>query len=186
MSRTWVAIDFETATRERASACALGIAVIEGGRIVETRDWLMRPPGNRFEWMNTRVHGIDARTVAREPGFGGVWPEIEPYLSGAALLAHNASFDMAVLRASLGALGLDPPRVVGYHCTVAMARTAWPDLSDHRLPTVSRHCGFELNHHDAGSDAHACAAIALGCCDAVGAASLDELATVTGMRLKAL
>lgn len=29
----WVAIDFETATGDRASACALGIAVVSGGEI---------------------------------------------------------------------------------------------------------------------------------------------------------
>lgn len=182
MSHTWVAIDFETASRERASACALGLAVIEGDAIVERRDWLIRPPGNHFEYMNTRIHGIDASIVAREPDFDGVWPEIEPYLSGAVVLAHNASFDMSVLRASLQRYGLSTPVTMGYYCTVTMARRVWPDMSDHKLSSVCRHCGIALNHHEAASDAEACASIALNCLGEVGVPTLDDLADELGLR----
>jgi len=57
-SDTWVAIDFETATASRDSACALGIAVIEDGELAATASWLMRPPGNRYDPRNIAVHGI--------------------------------------------------------------------------------------------------------------------------------
>ena len=182
MSHRWTAIDFETASRERASACALGLAVIEGDRIVERRDWLIQPPGNHFEPMNTRIHGIHADLVAQEPEFDELWAEIEPYLSGAVMLAHNAPFDMGVLRASLARYGLEPPRIAGYHCTVTMARRAWPRLANHQLSTVCRHCGIDLVHHEAASDACACASIALRCLAEAGEPTLDDLAKTLGLR----
>jgi DNA polymerase-3 subunit epsilon len=186
MARTWVAIDFETATRERASACALGLAVVSGDRVVERRSWLIQPPGNIYEYMNIRVHGIDEDMTAREPEFDELWPEIEPYLRDAVLLAHNAPFDMGVLRASLARYELRPPGIRGYHCTVTLSRRVWPQLPNHRLPIVCEHCGIELQHHDASSDAAACAGIALACLSEVGVPTLDDLADELGMRAKLL
>lgn len=182
MPRTWVAIDFETASRERASACALGLAVIDGDRIVERRDWLIQPPGNYFEPINTRIHGIHADLVAQEPEFDEVWAEIEPYLSGSVVLAHNAPFDVGVLRASLQRYDLPAPPVAGYFCTVTMSRRVWPHLADHKLSSVCRHCGIGLVHHEAASDAAACAQIALACLEAKGMPDLDDLAVELGMR----
>lgn len=182
----WVAIDFETASREKASACALGLALIEDGRIVEERSWLIQPPGNVFEWRNTSIHGIHEDMVAQEPEFDGAWGEIEPYLRDAVLLAHNASFDVAVLRASIARYELEPPAALGYHCTVAMARKVWPDLPNHKLDSVCGYCGIELQHHDAASDAAACARIALRCRRTVGEPTLDALAERLGMALRAL
>lgn len=182
MSRRWTAIDFETASRERASACALGLAVIEDGRIVEKCDWLIQPPGNYFEPMNTRIHGISADLVAQTPEFDEVWAEIEPYLRGAGVLAHNASFDMGVLRASLARYELEAPRIAGYHCTVTMSRRVFPQLANHQLHTVSRHCGIALVHHEAASDAAACASIALRCMEETGMPTVEDLADELGLR----
>ncbi|MHB1342457.1 MAG: 3'-5' exonuclease [Coriobacteriia bacterium] len=182
----FVAIDFETATREKASACALGLVVIESGRITEERSWLIQPPGNIFEPRNTWIHGIDEDLVAQEPEFDGLWAEIETYIAGATLLAHNASFDMAVLRASLDRYGLERPSPLAYYCTVAMARRVWPQLPNHKLDCVSGHCGIHLNHHDAASDARACASIAIRCADDLGAASIEALTEQLGLRASQL
>jgi DNA polymerase-3 subunit epsilon len=181
-SRRWVAIDFETASRERASACALGLAVIEGDRVVERRGWLIQPPGNYYEYMNTRIHGIDEDMTAQSPEFDEAWVEIDPYLKGSVLLAHNAPFDMSVLRACLQRYAIAPPRIAGYHCTVTVARRVWPQLADHKLSSVCRHCGIALNHHDATSDANGCAHIALACLTEVGVPNLDDLADELGLR----
>jgi DNA polymerase-3 subunit epsilon len=182
MPHRWTAIDFETASRERASACALGLAVIEGDRVVERRDWLIQPPGNYFEAMNTRIHGIDADSVAQSPEFDEVWPEIEPYLRDAVVLAHNAPFDVGVLRASLARYELPLPSSAGWVCTVTMSRRVWPDLVNHRLSSVCRYCGIELDHHVAASDAAACASIALRCMEETDAPTLDDLARRLKMR----
>jgi len=177
----WVAIDFETATREPTSACALGVALIDGLDVVETASWLIRPPFNEYEFWNTNVHGICAEDTELAPDFDELWWEIGPMLSGRRLLAHNASFDMRVLAALIDTRGLAAPRYE-YACTVSLARKAMPHLPKHTLDTVCDHCGIALVHHDAESDAAACAHVALACAQASGAESITRAIELLGVR----
>lgn len=181
----WVAIDFETATREPTSACALGIAVVRDGRVAERRSWLIHPPFNEYEFWNTKVHGLSAEDTALAPDFREVWFEVQPLLALGPLLAHNAVFDMRVLRA-LGDSHELPMMRYEYACTVAMARRAYPHLRRHTLDAVCDHCGIRLVHHDAGSDAEACANVALECAAACGATSVTEAVERLGVSRKRL
>lgn len=181
----WVAIDFETATREPTSACALGCAVIEGDQVVETASWLIRPPFNEYEFWNTNVHGISAGDTEFAPEFDEVWWEVRQLLDGGRLLAHNAAFDLRVLRALLESRELGTPRYE-YVCTVSMARAALPHLRRHTLDAVCEHCGIALVHHDATSDAHACAQVALSCAEGVGADSLGAALKLLGVKTRRL
>ena len=83
MTRPWVAIDFETANELRSSPCALGLAVVDDGRVIEERSWLIKPPEVRFSWRNTRVHGISAEDVEDAPEFCEIHDELMGYLDGA-------------------------------------------------------------------------------------------------------
>ena len=66
----FVALDFETATHERNSACELGICVVENSEIVETKTWLIKPPSfPYFNPHNINVHGIYPKDVAHAPTF---------------------------------------------------------------------------------------------------------------------
>ena len=151
-------LDFETATERRDSACQLGLVRVEQGRIVERKSWLIKPPENRFTF--TYLHGIDAATVARAPSFVQLWPELAPYVAGRVLAAHNASFDMGVLRATLACYGVQTPHFT-YLDSLLVARRLWPHLPNHKLNTVADYLGLALVHHDAASDAEACAGILL-------------------------
>lgn len=154
----FVAIDFETADFGRDSACALGVVRAEGGRIVECQSFLIRPP--RAEFQFTYIHGITWTRVCHEPTFGELWPRIKPILEGIEFLAaHNASFDRTVLETCLGRAGLKPPELP-FLCTMRLARRTW-GIRPTRLPDVCHHLGLRLNHHDALSDAEACAQIVL-------------------------
>jgi len=176
----WVAIDFETATREPTSACALGVALIDGLDVVETASWLIRPPFNEYEFWNTNVHGLSAEDTEFAPEFDELWWEIGPLLSGRRLLAHNAAFDMRVLGALIRTRELTAPRYE-YACTVTLARKAMPQLPKHTLDIVCDHCGIPLVHHDAASDAEASARVALACVDALGAASVSDALEKAGV-----
>lgn len=167
----WVAIDFETANERRTSPCALGLAVVRDGRIAEERAWLIKPPDLRFSYWNTRVHGISAEDVEDAPELCEIHDELMGYLDGANVLAHNAAFDTSVLRATLDLYGLEWPDL-RYWCTVAMSRRVWPHLANHKLDSVAGHCGIPLRHHDAASDALACAHVALRCRDAMAAPTI--------------
>lgn len=154
----FVAIDFETADPGPDSACAVGLVRVEGGRIARRESRLIRPPRPTFAF--TWVHGIAWEDVAGQPPFGEVWPELEPVLEGADFLAaHNARFDRAVLEACCRAAGRAAPRLP-FECTMMLARRVW-GIRPTKLSDVCRALGIRLNHHEALSDAEACARIVI-------------------------
>lgn len=155
---SFVAIDFETADHGRDSACALALVRVEGGEIVRRECHLIRPPRAVFHF--TYIHGISWGMVAQKPTFRELWPEIKPLLSDVDFVAaHNAAFDRTVLQACCGAAGIALPPL-SFLCTMRLARKAW-GIRPTRLPDVCRHLGLPLTHHDALSDAEACARIVL-------------------------
>jgi DNA polymerase-3 subunit epsilon len=165
----FVAIDFETADQGADSACAVGLVRVENGVVARTAVSLIRPPridlGDLFappaeEFMFTRVHGIKPAHVAGSPTFGEAWPALAKLLDGAHFLAaHNAPFDSGVLAACCDAAKLPKPahRFVD---TVRLARDTWK-IYPTKLPNVCQHLKIELNHHEALSDALACAKIVI-------------------------
>jgi DNA polymerase III subunit epsilon len=155
---TFVAIDFETADYSRDSACAVGLVRVENHRIVERTYSLIKPPRKRFVF--TYLHGITWEDVANQPNFGELWPTYGPMLEGIDFLAaHNASFDRSVLQRCCTVAGLQPPRIP-FRCTVQLARRTW-NIYPTKLNHVCDHLGITLKHHQAASDAEACALIVM-------------------------
>lgn len=154
----FVAIDFETADHGSDSACAVGLVRVEGLKVVRREAVLIRPPRPRITF--AYIHGITWDRVKDADPFGVVWPRLAPMLDGAAaLVAHNAPFDRGVLAACCAAAGLSVPPIP-FVCTVQVARRRW-GLTPNDLPSVCRRLGIGLIHHDAGSDAEACARIVI-------------------------
>jgi DNA polymerase-3 subunit epsilon len=171
---TVIAIDFETANERRDSACAVGLAWIAGGAVVRRETRLIRPPELRFSPGNIRVHGILPADVRHRPEFPAVMAEFLPDLAGGLILAHNAGFDLGVLRASLAAYGLAPP-AFSYLCTLQIARKVFPAAEGCGLGKVAARLGIRFEHHDAGEDAYACAEIALAAARERGVPSIPDL-----------
>ena len=158
LDRPFVAIDFETADNGADSACSVGLVRVEGLKIVRRETVLIRPPRPRI--LFTRIHGISWPMVADAPLFGDIWPTLLPMLDGAThLVAHNAQFDRRVLETCCRVAG-HPAPPIPFLCTVQMARKKW-QLRPANLPAVCRFLNIPLNHHDAGSDAEACARIVI-------------------------
>lgn len=179
----WVSIDFETATGHRDSACAIGIVLMRNGAPSDCLESLIQPPQNEYWPFNTRLHGIASRTTASSPTFGELWPTIRPLLEGHRVVAHNASFDMSVLRAGLDGIG-EPYPEIEYLCTMVLARCEFPELRSHRLPVVARKLGVSMQrHHDAISDALAAAHVAQAFAERHGYASPFDLAREQDMEL---
>lgn len=151
-----LALDFETADYRRDSACAIGLARIEDGRVVRSEGFLIRPP--RPEMMFSHIHGLTWAQCESAPVFGALWPRLREWLDGVEMIAaHNAGFDRRVLNGCCDAAALAAP-ALPYLCTVKLARQAW-NLRPANLPAVCRHLVIDLHHHDAASDARACAEI---------------------------
>lgn len=172
----FVAIDVETANSRRGSICAIGAAEVRSGVVVSTHSWLTRPPDglNHFDGFNIYLHGITPQMVANQPSFADRLSQLLQVAGGLPLVAHNAAFDIGALREACVETGLDWPST-DYACSLVMARRAL-DLISYRLPLVAVDCGIELgDHHEAGSDALACAQIVLEIARRRNAKTLGDL-----------
>ena len=180
----FASIDFETANESPVSACALGVCVYEGGEILAARHWLIRPPAEAGEFrpFNTQLHGIGAADVADAPDFAAVWREVAALIGDRPLVAHNAAFDMGVLRALFLRYGIaESPRP--YLCSYLLARRVWPRRPSYSLGVFARELGIVFRHHDALEDARACGGIVLAACGLQDCNSLQELAGRVPLRL---
>ena len=180
----YTAIDFETANGYRGSPCAVGLVrVRDGAPIAETR-WLMRPPEpvDYFDGFNVSIHGITPDMVAREPRWCQILPRILEFVGDDVVVAHNAGFDIGVIRYACAADNIAWPRMQ-FLCTMVLARRAL-SLPSYRLPFVIKALGKRIDlHHDPLADARAVADIVDGLAKANGATDLDALAESVGVRI---
>ena len=152
----FVAIDFETANYYADSACAVGIIKVENNIITDKQYFLIKP---RTRWfVFTYLHGIDWEMVKNEERFDSVWEKITPMLNGIDFfVAHNASFDRGVLFNCCRSYGMHMPEIP-FKCTVEISRKLWK-IYPTKLNLVCEHFDIPLDHHNAISDAEACATI---------------------------
>ena len=154
----FIAIDFETANNHPTSACSIGLAFVRDGRLCGHTSYFIRPEPFYFDPFTTAIHGLTEQDVRHAPTFAQLWPEISAHFENAVVAAHNAPFDIGVLRSTLAFYGLPLPDM-RLLCTVLLSRRAFPALPSHRLNVVSDALGISLTHHQAESDAIACAGI---------------------------
>ena len=184
MPLDFTAIDFETANSSSASACSVGLVRVRDGQVVASDGWLIRPPAghDRFFDINVSIHGITPDAVAAAPGWTTQLPRLLDFIGDDVLVAHNAGFDVAVLRRACEATDAVLPALRSV-CTVQLARKTYT-LDSYRLPLVAAAVGFlDFAHHDALADALACAHIAIDAASRAGAHDIVELAMLLGIRV---
>ena len=161
--KNFAAIDFETATGSRDSACAVGIVTVENGKIVDEYHTLIKPPDNDYSWRNIEVHGITPRDTENVKTFDKLYPEIKKRLQDKIIIAHNESFDRSVLKKTMESFKLDYSELNiadKWECTMKMCR------ANGRYPSgkLNECCAVDnikLNHHEALSDTRGCALLYL-------------------------
>jgi len=183
----FTAIDFETANGSPASPCAVGLVKVAEGKVVDTYSTLIQPPypNDWFAAGNIRVHGINPIDVKDAPSWEQALAEMVAFISGDDLIAHNAGFDMGVLKASASLIDATLPDL-RYGCSLIMARKTY-NLESYRLNQVAFAIGLEeFDHHDALADSDACARIVIHMANRHGVDNLDELAKLTNHTIKRL
>ncbi len=184
MSLSFCAIDFETANSYRGSPCAVGLIKVVDGELVDSRRFLMRPPEgyDDFDPFNIGIHGITPAMVRDEPRFAARLPEILGFADGLPLVAHNAAFDMGVIRDACDVSDLPWP-AASYACTLVLSRVTW-DLLSYSLPWVVEAAGVSLDHHhDPARTREPQPPFLLAIAQHHGASTLEEIATATHTRL---
>lgn len=169
----FVAIDFETA--DKYIPCSLGIAVVKNSEITETHNWLIKPICYPyFHFYAQKIHGIHKKDVEFSPEFDKLWEEVRPYLDNQILIAHNASFDINVLRKTLRHYKMELP-TARYFCTYQIARLVWADSPKYSLDYLCHNFGFEFQHHKSDADAVGCAKLLLKEAEVLGVTDFSQL-----------
>lgn len=152
-----VAFDVETPNSSNNRICSIGLTVINDGIITDTLHYLINPE-THFDQRNINIHGIKPSDVSNASVFPVIWDKISGLFKSSLIAAHNATFDLCVLRKTLLAYGIYEP-LVYYVCTMQMAKSAIKDINNYQLSTLACYSGIELQHHNAQSDSYCCAEI---------------------------
>lgn len=178
-----LAIDFETANASRSSVCSVGYALIENGKIVKNEEILINPE-EYFDPFNISIHGITEEMVEGELTFPEVLEKyIKPLISeDTILIAHNAGFDMSVLRQACDKYNIEYPKFK-YLCTRILSKNYYENLNSYALSAVAEHLGIEFEHHKANEDALVCAKIYLDIKSKHKDLELDEFCKVLRVRV---
>lgn len=149
--QTYIAIDCETATSEQ-HICQIGLAFMEKGEIVDEKEYLIQPPNNKYDAINSRIHGITEKDTKDAPSFADVWEEIKDYFNDSCVVAHNGmSADFIYLRKELKRNNLKKP----INC---IRKDSTNYFGKRKLKDLCAYYNIELiNHHNALADARACA-----------------------------
>ena len=149
-----IAFDVETPNRKNDRICSIGVAFIEGGKVVNTLHYLVNPECH-FDELNIRIHGIRPEDIREAPAFPAVWAEIREHFQDAIVAAHNARFDLSVLQKTLNHYEIEET-FLRYVDTLEIARSSLKEMENYKLPTLCHYYRIPLNHHDAASDGAAC------------------------------
>lgn len=157
---TFTAIDFETAVGYHP--CSVGIVTVENGVIVDEFVTLIKPPKNEYSPFTIRVHGIHPRDTVNAKTFIQLYPEIKKRLENRVVVAHNESFDRNVLAKTMALYQLDYQDLniaSRWECTVKIYKAK--GIVPTKLSDCCHKMNIALNHHEALSDARACAKLYL-------------------------
>lgn len=169
----FITIDFETATSQRHSPCEIGLTFVKGNQIIETKSWLIQPINNEYKGFNIYIHGITPEDTAAKSEFNVIWNEIKPLVENQFLIAHNAGFDISVLRRTLELYQLPFP-TLNYSCSYIFSKKVWEGLPAYDLKTLCKGNNISLNHHRAGADSKATAELVIKAFEIAGVNSIDD------------
>jgi len=98
---------------------------------------------NNFEFAEPKnpatdssIHGITPEDTENAPRIHEVWDEVAEFIGNRTLVAHNAAFDMSVLRKSFAIRKSPVPHEYEYLCTYLLARSVWPTRWSYRLNDI--------------------------------------------------
>jgi DNA polymerase-3 subunit epsilon len=147
---------------------------------------LVQPPApfDYFDPFNVALHGISEVHVAEAPSFKELLEGSCESLKGLPVVAHNAGFDMSVIRKTCDLLEIPYPEI-DYYCTLVLARKSFaddPDVVSFKLENLVKLIGVDWNQqHRAEGDATAAGHLATFLLEKHRAASLGELAEILGV-----
>ena len=155
----YVVFDIETtgfsATSDRI--IEIGAVKVKDGNITDYYSTFVNPEVP-IPFEITKLTSITDDMVMDAKKIDEILPEFLEFVGDAALVAHNAGFDVGFIKENAKRLGLNSKYT--YLDTVALARVLLPTLAKYKLNIVAKALNISLeNHHRAVDDAKATAEI---------------------------
>lgn len=138
------------------SLTEIGAVRISGGEIVDRFNTFVNP-GKPIPLKIVELTGITDQMVKDAPAPAEAVAQFLEFAKGAALVAHNAKFDLSFIGAVDPAVNAHPALD-----TLILARFLYKDLKNHKLNTIVDHLKVgPFNHHRACDDAEVTARVLL-------------------------
>ncbi len=149
---------------------------IMAGRLTGERFETLVDPGRPIPPASTKIHGITDAMVAGAPDMTSALRAFHHFAEDAVLVAHNAPFDMGLLRTAASETGVEfPNRVLD---TVLLSAMVWGQSAPHALDALAERLGVTIppeRRHTAMGDTEATAQIFLQLIPALSAKGLGDL-----------
>lgn len=146
-----VVFDLETTglDHEADRIIEIGAHKLLGGKLIAQFETLVRTDIERTE-QNIQLTGITASMLQGQPTIDDVLPRFLEFIEGGILVAHNAEFDIGMIKAAASRQGVDLEWPC--FCTLKMAQKLLPDLERRNLDALAEYYGlqFEARHRAIG------------------------------------
>lgn len=155
----YIVLDVETANRNRASICQIGLVVVSNNTIT-ARHSIFVNPCEDFEQYNTQIHGITSSAVENSPTFQAIGPKLCGIMQQVPII-QQGTFDSEAFSEAIKKHNLPPVEFIWINAIDIFSRT-WPELKSqgYKLGALAKHFGIRETHHDALNDALATAKLA--------------------------
>ena len=148
---SWVVFDFETTglKPEYHEIIEIGAIRYVNGEKIEQYNTLVKPARDLPNTI-TKITGIRPKELEDKPSISEVWKDFLQFIDASVLIAHNAEFDAAFLRATCEKLNysVDCP----IYCTLKMARSILKTAKKRNLDALAEFYGltFTDRHRSIG------------------------------------
>jgi DNA polymerase III epsilon subunit family exonuclease len=160
----------------------LGAYHVRSGKIVDEFQTLI-DPGVRLPRFIATLTGISDQMLRGAPKFAEIVDAWLDFAGDAVLVAHNSTFDLALLNQEIARVFPGCRMRNAELCTVKLARRLMGALDSHNLDALAEHFGFEIaQRHRAAGDAHATAQLLLRLLDQLDSQGVHTLIEARSFR----
>ena len=145
-----IAINIETPNNEHDSICNIGITIGDTEKCLSTNVTV-----NPEEPIDDVPDGMTAEEIQNSPTLKELWPGMSKLLAGSLVIAHNASYDLTILKKALKTYGLEVPEFY-QACTYRMSRKFHPEFDSYKLGSICEIYQIPLDVKNAVSHSDAC------------------------------
>jgi len=163
----FIALDVETANRNKASICQIGLVAFENGKIIN-KESILVDPEDYFDPGMINIHGIDEDDIEDEPTFKNIYSALKQFMENRIVAIYTA-FDKNAFNAACQKYDLEPINCIWFDVSKVVRRT-WDQYRNagYKLSNVANDLRIEFEHHNAVEDAKAAGIVLLKAIEETG------------------